>query len=263
VGNAVSLLSEALRLTQPGGARRDRVRAQAFEWRARCYALQRDWDAAQTDAEHAVEIAESLKDVRLQALATMQCSVIAERRGNARLALFFAEHARELAAECGDRQTEARLLNNLGGLDYLLGEPEQAVAHIKAAFALFLEIGADADAAQAVSSLAQIHLRCGAPGLAEEQARHALSILGGRDDFLDERGNVHLVLGRALLGQGDVKAALAEFATAERLFHRLGSASHLAAAWTAEGDAYSRLRDMDAAAALYRRAAEALQDFHF
>jgi hypothetical protein len=39
--------------------------------------------------------------------------------------------------------------------------------------------------------------------------------------------------------------------------------SHLAAAWTAEGDAYARLRDMDAAAALYRRAAEALQDFHF
>jgi tetratricopeptide (TPR) repeat protein len=263
VGNAVSLFGEALRLTKPGGARRDRVRAQAFEWRARCYALQRDWDAAQADAENAVEIAESLKDVRLQMLATMQCSVIAERRGNARLALFFAEHARELAVECGDRQTEARLLNNLGGLSFLLGRLEQAVANAKASFALFLELGADADAAQAVSTLAQIHLRAGAPQLAEEQARHALSMLAGRDDFLDERGNAHLVLGRALLAQQSPRSALAEFATAERLFRRLGSASHLAAAWTAEGDAYARLRDMDAAAALYRRAAEALQDFHF
>jgi tetratricopeptide (TPR) repeat protein len=239
------------------------VRAQAFEWRARCYAVQRDWDAAQTDAENAVEIAESLKDVRLQMLATMQCSVIAERRGNAQLALFFAEHARALAVECADRQTEARLLNNLGGLSFLLGRTEQAVAQVKASFALFLELGADADAAQAVSTLAQIHLRAGAPRLAEEQARHALSILAGRDDFLDERGNTHLVLGRALLAQQSPKAALQEFATAERLFRRLGSASHLAAAWTAEGDAYARLRDMDAAAALYRRAAEALQDFHF
>jgi tetratricopeptide (TPR) repeat protein len=263
VANAVSLLGEALRLTKPGGARRDRVRAQAFEWRARCYALQRDWDAAQADAENAVEIAESLRDTRLQMLATMQCSVIAERRGNARLALFFAEHARELAVECGDRQTEARLLNNLGGLSFLLDRPKQAIAQAKASFALSLEIGADADAAQAVSTLAQIHLRAGAPQLAEEQARHALSILAGRDDFLDERGNAHLVLGRALLGQQSPKAALQEFAAAERLFRRLGSTSHLAAAWTAEGDAYARLRDMDAAAALYRRAAEALQDFHF
>jgi tetratricopeptide (TPR) repeat protein len=263
VGNAVSLLSEALRLTQPGGARRDRVRAQAFEWRARCYSLQREWDAAQADAEHAAEIAASLRDARLQALATMQCSVIAERRGNPGLALFFAEQARELAAECGDRQTEARLLNNLGGLSFLTGRPEQAVAQVKASFALFLEIGADADAAQAVSTLAQIHLRCGAPQLAEEQARYALSILDGRDEFLDERGNIHLVLGRALLGQEDAQSALAEFAAAERLYDRLGSVSHLAAAWTAEGDAYARLGDMDAAAALYRRAAESLQDFHF
>ena len=263
VANAVSLLGEALRLTEPGGARRDRVRAQALEWRARCYVLQRDWDAAQADAERAVEIAESLKDARLQALATMQCSVIAERRGNPRLSLFYAEHARELAVECGDRQTEARLLNNLGGLAFLVGEPEQAVAHVKASFAIFLDLGADADAAQAVSTLAQIHLRCGAPLLAEEQARHALSILDGRDDFLDERGNVHLVLGRALLAQEKPQAALAEFAAAERLFRRFGSTSHLAAAWTAEGDAYARLRDVDAAAALYRRAAQALQDFHF
>jgi tetratricopeptide (TPR) repeat protein len=239
------------------------VRAQAFEWRARCYALQRDWDAAQSDAELAAELAESIRDVRLQALATMQCSVIAERRGNPRLASFYAEQAREFAADCGDRQTEARLLNNLGGLALLLGEPERAVSSIKDSFALFLEIGNDADAAQAICSLAQVHLRCGAPLLAEEQARQAVAMLADRPDYLDERGNGHLVLGRALLDQGRAREALREFAAAERLFHRLGSTSHLAAAWTAEGDAYARLRDVDAAAALYRRAAESLQDIHF
>ena len=131
----------------------------------------------------------------------MQCSVIAERRGKVRLALFYADEARQLAEECGDQQTEARLLNNLGGLSFLAGDAGPAVAYIKQAFALFLEIGNDADAAQAVSSLAQIHLRLGAPILAEEQARHALSILDGRDDYSEERGNAHLVLGRALLGQ--------------------------------------------------------------
>jgi len=263
IGNAVSLFSEALRLTQAGGARRDRVRARTFEWRARCYAAQRDWDAAQSDAEHALELAESMKDTKLQALATMQCSVVAERRGKTRLALFFADEARRLAVECGDRQTEARLLNNLGGLSFLTGDAGPAVAYIKQAFTLFLEIGNNADAAQSVSSLAQIHLRLGAPILAEEQARYALSILDGRDDYAEERGNAQLVLGHALLAQGSPDAALAEFATAERSFHRLSSNSHLAAAWTAEGDAYAELGDTEAAAALYRRAAETLQDFHF
>ena len=114
-----------------------------------------------------------------------------------------------------------------------------------------------------MSSLAQIHLRLGAPILAEEQARHALTILAERDDYLEERGNALLVLGRALLGQEAAAAALAEFSAAERLFQRLESKSHLAAAWTAEGDAYAELGDTEAAAALYRRAAETLQDFHF
>jgi tetratricopeptide (TPR) repeat protein len=263
VTNAVSLFTLALRLAERGGTGGDRVRAQAFEWRSRCYQLQREWEAAQADAEAAVELAQSVGDRRLEALAKMQCSLVAERRGDPLLARFYAERARTLAAEEGDRQTEARIVNNLGGLSFLLGEPEVAVAYLKEAFALSLEIGNDADAAQAVSSLAQVHLRCGAPQLAEEQARHALSILDERDDYVDERGNVHLVLGRALLEQKRDDDAMQEFARAEWLFESLGSTSHVAAAWMAQGDLYGRQGDLESSAALYRRAAEALQDFNF
>lgn len=263
VTNAVSLFTLALRLAQHGGLEGDRVRAKAFEWRARCYQLQREWDAAEGDAQSAVELAQQLGDGRLEALAKMQCSLVAERRGDPLLARFYAERARVLASDNDDRQTEARILNNLGGLSFLLGEPEVAVAYLKEAFALSLEIGNDADAAQAVSSLAQVHLRCGAPQLAEEQARHALSIFAERADYVDERGNVHLVLGRALLEQAREDDAMKEFAAAEWLFESLGSASHVAAAWMAQGDLYSRQGDLEAATALYRRAAEALQDFNF
>jgi tetratricopeptide (TPR) repeat protein len=241
----------------------DGVRARAFEWRARCYVVQREWDAAEADAERALELADSLRDNRLVALATMQCSVIAERRGDPRVALFYAERARDAAAETGDQRLEARLLNNMGGLQFLLGRPERAVGLLKDSFALSLERGDHVDAAQAVSSLAQVHLRCGAPQLAEEQARHALSILDGRDDYVDERGNVHLVLGRALLEQQRIDEAMTQFASAEWLFERLGSSSHLAAAWMAQADAYHVSHDLEAAATLYRRAAEALQDFNF
>jgi tetratricopeptide (TPR) repeat protein len=263
VTNAVSLLTVALGVADRGHVGGDFVRARAFEWRARAYVRQREWEAAQLDAERSLELAEQLGDDRLRALSLMQCSVIAERRGDPRLSLFYAERARELAVESGDRRTEARLLNNMGGLRFLLGEPEHAVPLLQAAYARFLEVDDEVDAAQVVSSLAQVHLRCGAPQLAEEQARHALSILGGRDDYLDERGNAHLVLGRALLGQGRDGEAMTEFAAAEWLFERYGSSSHLAAAWMAQGEAYARVGDLEASVELYRRAAEALQDFNF
>src|SRR4051794_11893178 len=263
VSNAVSLFTLALRFAERGGPAAEGIASQAFEWRSRCYQLQREWEAAQADAEAAVELAQSARDGKLEALAKMQCSLVAERRGDPLLARFYAERARVLAAEQHDRQTEARILNNLGGLSFLLGEPEVAVGYLKDSFAMSLEVGNEADAAQAVSSLAQVHLRCGAPQLAEEQARHALSILAERSDYRDERGNVHLVLGRALLDQSRDDDALKEFAAAEWLFESLGSVSHAAAAWMAQGDLYGRRGDLEASTALFRRAAEALQDFNF
>jgi len=263
ISNAVALLSAALGLVQEGTHNGDQLRSRIFDWRSRCYQLQREWEAAQVDAERSLELAQSVGDERLIVLAKMQCSLVAERRGDPLLARYYADGARTLAAAAGDRQTEARLLNNLGGLSFLLGDSPQAVAYLKESFAVALEIGNLADAAQAVSSLAQVHLRCGAPLLAEEQARHALSILEERDDYRDERANAHLVLGRALLMEERTDEAMTELANAEWLYESIGSISHLAAAWTAQGDVYQRIDDLEAAAALFRRAAESLQDFHF
>jgi tetratricopeptide (TPR) repeat protein len=263
VANAIRLLTAAVDLGERCGGEGAAVRSGAHEWRARCYALLRDWDSARLDADRALELAEHARDPRLAAAAAMQCSIVAERRGETLLARYYAERGRTLAAEAGDRQTEARLLNNLGGLAFLLGDIAAAVSSLKASFALSLDTGNDADAAQAVSSLAQVHLRTGEPVLAEEQARHALTILADRDDYLDEAGNVRLVLGRALLAQGRNEEALAVFAEAETSFDRLGSRSHLAAAWVAQGDACREAGDATGAADLFRRAAEALQDVHF
>lgn len=263
ISNAVALFTAALGLVSEGTVEGDRLRAQILDWRSRCYQLQREWEAAQVDAERSLELACSVGIERFIVLAKMQCSLVAERRGDPRLARYYADSARTLAASIGDRQTEARLLNNLGGLSFLLGDSAQAVAHLTSSFGLALEIGNDADAAQAVSSLAQVHLRCGAPLLAEEQARHALSILDEREDYRDERGNAHLVLGRALLMQERTEEAMTEFAAAEWLYAAIGSVSHVAAAWTAQGDTYAGDGDLAAAAELFRRAAEALQDFHF
>jgi tetratricopeptide (TPR) repeat protein len=133
----------------------------------------------------------------------------------------------------------------------------------KQAFAVALEVGSDADAAQAVSSLAQVHLRTGEVGLAEEQARHALELLAGRVDFIDEIGNAQLVLGRSLLEQGRLAEAEEKFRAAEESFEQLSSASHKAAAWTAQAELAVERGEKEAAIHLYQRAVEALQDFRF
>ena len=260
---ALALFDEALALAERSGLPCDRLRSHIFQRRSRCYRRQRDWEAAREDIERALELAEGLDDRETAANAFFQASLVAERQGHWVLARSYAERAKSLYEEIADRQSVGRLLNNLGGLTFLLGRPEQAVDYLKKAFAAALEIESDTDAAYAISSLAQVHLRMGEIALAEEQARQALALLAGRVDLLDEIGNAQLVLGRALLEQGRLDEAEAAFRDAESSLEQLSSESHRAAAWIAQGDLATRRGDDRAAARLYRRAAEALQDFRF
>jgi hypothetical protein len=71
------------------------------------------------------------------------------------------------------------------------------------------------------------------------------------------------VLGRALLDQNKLDEADQWFAAADGSFEQLGSASHRASSWVAQGDLAARRGDDRSAARLYRRAAEALQDVRF
>jgi len=263
INSAIALFSEAYELATRSGLPCDRLRSHILEWRSRCSRRQRDFEAAREDIELALELAEGLGDTLTVAHVTFQASLVAERGGHWLRARALAERAKELYEQHGDRVNLGRMLNNLGGLNYLLGKSDDAVTHLKQAFSIALETGSDADAAQAVSSLAQVHLGAKEFGLAEEQARHALELLDGREDFLDEIGNAQIVLGRALLGQERLEEAEEVFDHAEESLTQLSSASHAAVAWTAQGDLASRRGDMKTAAVLYRRAAEALQDVRF
>jgi tetratricopeptide (TPR) repeat protein len=189
--------------------------------------------------------------------------VLAERDGHWVLARQYAEKAKAHYEEIADRGNVGRLLNNLGAMDFLLGSPDDAIERFKQAYSIALEVDRSEDAAGAVSSLAQVHLRTGDVKRAEEQARHALEIMGDREDMLDQIGAARLVLGRALLEQQRLDEAEQAFDDAEDAFAKLSSASHRAAAWIAQGDLATRRGDESRAAVLYRRAAEALQDFRF
>jgi tetratricopeptide (TPR) repeat protein len=234
-----------------------------LSWRSRCYRRQRDYEAAREDVELALELAEAMHDARALGAAYFQASVLAERDGHWVLARTYAEKAKVQYEELSDRANVGRLLNNLGGLEFLLGKPDQAVDHLKRSFAVALELGHEEEAATAISSLAQVHLRTGDVQRAEEQALHALQLIGDRKNMLDEVGNARLVLGRALLEQDRLDEAEVAFSDADDAFAKLSSGSHRAAAWIAQGDLASKRGDEGRAAVLYRRAAETLQDFRF
>jgi tetratricopeptide (TPR) repeat protein len=263
IATSVSLLSQALKLADESGMPCDRLRSLILEWRSRCYQRQRDFEAAREDIERALELANGIDDRYAMAQAHFQASLVAERQGRWVLSRTHAEQAKTLYEEIAHQANVGKLLNNLGGLNFLLGKPDEAKVYLKDAFRVALEMGSDLDAGFAVSSLAQVHLRTGELDLAEEQARHALELLEGRDDYVDEIGNAQLVLGRALLEQGRLDEAQASFDDAETSLGQLSSASHRAAAWIAKGDLEAKRGEDRAAADLYRRAAEALQDFHF
>jgi tetratricopeptide (TPR) repeat protein len=263
VATAVALFAEALALVERSPLPSDLLRSNIFTWRSRCYRRQRDFEAAREDVSRALELAEGLQDSRALGEAYFQASLVAERDGQWVLARTYAERAKAEYEELTDRTNIGRLLNNLGVFEFLLGKPDQAVTLFKEAFSIALEVGDDNEAATAISSLAQANLRTGDPAAAEEHARHALRLLGTREDRLDEIGNARLVLGRALLEQGRFEEAEAVLDEAEDAFAQLSSGSHRAAAWVAQGDLAQRRGDDRGAATLYRRAAETLQDFRF
>jgi tetratricopeptide (TPR) repeat protein len=263
IQTALGLLNEALGLSERSGMPSDSLRSNILSWRSRCWRRMRDYEAAREDIERALQLAEDADDPRMIGAAFFQASLVADREGHWVLARTYAERARAAYEELSDRVHVGRLTNNLGTLNFLLGKTEDAVAQLKEAFSIALDNGLEQDAAQAVSSLATINLRTGDPAKAAEQAEHALRLLKGHEDYLDEVGNAQLVLGRAQLEQGMLEPAEQSFLAAEASFEQLGSASHRAAVWVARGDLAAKRGDDRLAAHLFRTAAEALQDVRF
>jgi transcriptional regulator with XRE-family HTH domain len=258
IPEAIVLLDEAVVLAEGSDLPSDQLRADIFQWRARCHRLNRDWVAAHEDAERALELAEASTDTLRIGDALFQASMGAQRDGRYVLARSHAERSLELFEQLGDRATVGRLLNNLAGLNHLLGHSERAVELLRDAFEIFLELDLGVEAGYACSSLAEILVEEGAYGEAEELAVKALSLLGGRRDHVQEIGTAQLALARALTAQRRLGEAEIWAGRADRAFEEARLTSHRSYAWLAQGDIESERGNDRAAADLFRRSALAL-----
>src|SRR5947207_10805462 len=263
ISTAVNLLNEALSLAEGSELPCDRLRADILARPSRYFRRQRDSEAAREDVECALELAQALDDPRKTADTYFQASLVSERMGHWVQARNYAERAKAHYEQINDERNVGRLLNNTGGLNFHLVKPTQAIENLSAEFSILLDKGSDAEAANVVASLAHVHLMTGEATAAEAEARHALSLMENRDDFLYHVAPTQLVLGRALMEQGRLDEADEFLAASGRSAERLESLSHRAAAWMARGDLAAKRGEDGAAARLYRRAAEALQDVRF
>src|SRR5919199_1316430 len=148
IATAVGLFNEALSLAERSGLPCDLLRSNILGYRSRCYRRQRDFEAAREDVERALELAEAVDDPRAVARVYFNASLVAERQGHWVLARSYAERAKSQYEELSDRVNVSRLLNNLGGLNFLLGKPDEAIGHLKDAFRVALDMGEQAEAAQ-------------------------------------------------------------------------------------------------------------------
>lgn len=263
IPTAIGLFDQALDLAERSGMPCDLLRARILAWRSRCRRRQADYEAAREDVERALELAQAMDDPRVVAGAYFQASWVAEKTGHWVLARQYAQQAKAIYQELNDTRNTGRLMLNLGGLQLLLGHPEQAIEHLTASFALAVDAGSQPDAAQALGSLAAVHEHLGDYEAADEHARKALALLGGREDFLDEIGQSNLVLGRSLLERGRLDEAEECFRAADAAFEQMASIAHRTGAWVALGDLAERRGDAREAARLYRNAAEALRVVRF
>jgi tetratricopeptide (TPR) repeat protein len=263
VAEATSLFTRSLETNARSAHPSLLVAAGVRNWRSRCYQVRRDWDAAARDAEASLELATDAGCERSRAHAMFQASLVAERQRQWLLARFHAEQALEIYRTFGDTLSAARILNNLGGIDFLLGDVDAAEKSLLAAASTAAEAGSDADIAQATSSLAQVYLRTDRIDAARTHAHAALDLLAGRTDFLEEIGNAQLVVAKSHTVEQDAAAAITWLDHADHTFAQLNSASHLAAVSVARGDLARTLGQEHEAADYYRQAAESLQDFHF
>ncbi len=263
VADATALFTRALETNARSRQPSSLLAAHVLNWRSRCHQARRDFDTAARDAEGSLELAKDAGNDRASANALFQASLVAERQRQWLLARFYAEEALDLYRAQGDTLSCARILNNLGGIDFLLGDVEAAERTLAEAAAVAAESCSNADVAQATSSLAQVLLHSGRPREARVRALGAIDLLAGRADFLEELGNAQLVVAESYTAEGDAADASDWLGRAEETFTRLGSTSQLAAAWIARGDLARSTGDPATAADLYRHAAKALQDFHF
>lgn len=253
---AAACFDRALLVCESGVPLDPALQVEILDWRSRCAHTQGDWESARADSDRALRLAEHLDPIS-HGRACVRASIVAGRDRQWLVARCYAEQARDLLASAHADVEVANVLNNLGNIQFLLGETGQALLSLEQAVRLCG--GRGRTLGFALQSLAEIHLQEGRAVEAETFARQARAAVEGRVEQRDELNEVQVLLVQALLAQGRLDEAEAECVAAEATWGCDGDPVRLAALQVARGDVARRCGDVERAADLYRDAAQGLR----
>jgi tetratricopeptide (TPR) repeat protein len=100
-------------------------------------------EQAQAELERSLALAEEVGEAGPRVAALNNLALVHRDAGDLDRALELTEQGLELCAAAGDRHREAALHNNLADLHHAAGRPEESMAHLKRAVAIFSEVGSD------------------------------------------------------------------------------------------------------------------------
>ena len=141
VDGATGLAAGALALAERSGDLA--ARGQAHNLLGMLATTRSALDDARRHLETSRELADRLDDVGARVAVLNNLALVQRAAGDLDAATALTRAALDLCTTQGDRHREAALHNNLADLLHARGEDEEAMTHLKAAVAVFAEVGAE------------------------------------------------------------------------------------------------------------------------
>lgn len=163
------------------------------------------------------------------------------------------QNARQSFAAAGDRNNEARTLNDFAGLYYQLGQIDKAESMFREALGIFREIGNIYGITAVSSNLGDVFLSRGNLASAEQALSDALH---GYKEMGDKDGIALMLndLGEVARRRGDLDKALTMFEQAEIVAQEIDDKSAVAYVLSGRGDVLTDRGDLVAARKSYEEA---------
>ena len=163
------------------------------------------------------------------------------------------QNARQSFAAAGDRNNEARTLNDFAGLYYQLGQIDKAESMFREALGIFREIGNIYGITAVSSNLGDVFLSRGNLASAEQALSDALP---GYKEMGDKDGIALMLndLGEVARRRGDLDKALTMFEQAEIVAQEIDDKSAVAYVLSGRGDVLTDRGDLVAARKSYEEA---------
>jgi tetratricopeptide (TPR) repeat protein len=223
-----------------------------------CYYERGDLTSAHLLARQLIERAERSGSTRARAAAYWNAALVAEARGNLRIAHSYTERALALYSETDNARNIVLVRMNCAWLLLRIAEPdyEKAAQLLERSLVELAGVGSPVDFATAETELARCRLLAGNPAAAIELATAALDRLSSGHRL--EAARARTVLGHAQLAAGRVEEATQSYILATRQLTEAGASRHAASVWREVADSIATLGLTSEAMDAYRRTIEAV-----